>query len=150
MIPTTYGGPVGGGCGGGGFSVGPGSVGFTPGAAPFAPTGSTTGTTSTTSTTSTSTSSTTIDMMSQYLRGHSTGAMFYAPVEQAQDGASKVRVAVQQQIEFYFSDANLTRDRYLRSKMLDGGWIPIYVIHGFNRVRMLTGEVLVVVQALQN
>ncbi|KAF2297968.1 hypothetical protein GH714_006788 [Hevea brasiliensis] len=37
------------------------------------------------------------------------------------------------QIEYYFSDANLIKDEYLKSNMDNQGWVPITLIAGFNR-----------------
>ncbi|KAG8632295.1 hypothetical protein MANES_18G011260v8 [Manihot esculenta] len=41
------------------------------------------------------------------------------------------------QIEYYFSDANLVKDEYLKSNMDSHGWVPITLIAGFNRVSEL-------------
>jgi La domain len=57
--------------------------------------------------------------------------------------------AVCRQIEYYFSGQNLCKDIFLRSKMDDGGWIPVAVIAQFNRVRMLTPDLTIIVDALQ-
>lgn len=56
--------------------------------------------------------------------------------------------AVAAQIEYYFSVENLCKDLFLRRKMDDDGWIPLAVIASFNRVRMLTADVGVILQAL--
>ncbi|KAJ6306289.1 hypothetical protein OIU78_021579, partial [Salix suchowensis] len=37
------------------------------------------------------------------------------------------------QIEYYFSDINLSEDGFLKSQMDDEGWVPITLIAGFNR-----------------
>ena len=57
--------------------------------------------------------------------------------------------AVAQQIEYYFSVQNLCKDLFLRGRMDDGGWIPIEVIAGFNRVRALTTDLATIVQSLR-
>ncbi|GAB4832958.1 hypothetical protein Ancab_006979 [Ancistrocladus abbreviatus] len=41
------------------------------------------------------------------------------------------------QIDYYFSDANLVRDDFLRSNMDDEGWVPIKLIANFPRVQHL-------------
>lgn len=41
--------------------------------------------------------------------------------------------AARKQIEYYFSDENLTNDMFMRSKMDNDGWIPLHVIMSFNR-----------------
>ena len=50
--------------------------------------------------------------------------------------------AVRQQVEYYFSLQNLVKDMYLRQSMDAAGWIPVAVITGFNRMRMLLAPVL--------
>ncbi|KAM3304502.1 la-related protein 1C [Capsicum chacoense] len=45
------------------------------------------------------------------------------------------------QIEYYFSDANLVKDDFLRSNMDEEGWVPINLIANFPRVKNLTDKV---------
>jgi hypothetical protein len=59
-----------------------------------------------------------------------------------------LRASVRRQIEYYFSAENLTRDFFLRGKMDTEGWIEVHLIAGFNRVRMLTPDPAVIVEAL--
>ncbi|KAJ7550692.1 hypothetical protein O6H91_07G112700 [Diphasiastrum complanatum] len=54
------------------------------------------------------------------------------------------------QIEYYFSIENLCRDIFLRSKMDDQGFIPVSVIASFNRVKMLTTNEKLILDALCN
>ncbi|CAL9104283.1 unnamed protein product [Musa textilis] len=44
------------------------------------------------------------------------------------------------QIEFYFSDDNLSTDTFLRSNMDSQGGVPISLVAGFNMVKMLTND----------
>jgi lupus La protein len=46
---------------------------------------------------------------------------------------------IQRQVEYYFSDSNLPRDRFLRAKMdeNDAGWIDIDVLLTFNKLKEL-------------
>ena len=60
----------------------------------------------------------------------------------------QVLAAVRQQVEYYFSTENLVKDVFLRSKMDAGGWIPLPVIAGFNRIRMMTPEPNAVLEAI--
>ena len=60
----------------------------------------------------------------------------------------QLQLAVRQQIEYYFSIANLVKDVFLRSKMNDEGWISLHVIASFNRVRMLTPDLAMIMEAL--
>ena len=60
----------------------------------------------------------------------------------------QLQLAVRQQIEYYFSLANLVKDVFLRSKMNGEGWIALHVIASFNRVRMLTPDLAIIQEAL--
>ena len=60
----------------------------------------------------------------------------------------QLQLAVRQQIEYYFSIANLVKDVFLRSKMNQEGWISLHVIASFNRVRMLTPDLAIIMEAL--
>ena len=60
----------------------------------------------------------------------------------------QLQLAVRQQIEYYFSIANLVKDVFLRSKMNNEGWISLHVIASFNRVRMLTPDLAMIMEAL--
>ena len=60
----------------------------------------------------------------------------------------QLQLAVRQQIEYYFSVANLVKDVFLRSKMNGEGWISLHVIASFNRVRMLTPDLAMIMEAL--
>ncbi len=61
---------------------------------------------------------------------------------------AQLLLAVRQQIEYYFSIANLVKDVFLRSKMNEEGWIALHVIASFNRVRMLTPDLAMIMEAL--
>jgi len=63
--------------------------------------------------------------------------------------APPLRVMLVQQIEYYFSMDNLCKDIFLRSKMDNNGFIPVSVIANFNRVRHLTEDVNLILDALQ-
>ncbi|KAI3696055.1 hypothetical protein L1987_79064 [Smallanthus sonchifolius] len=52
------------------------------------------------------------------------------------------------QIEYYFSDENLVKDMFLRSYMDDGGWVPITLIAGFQRVQKLTNDMQMILSSL--
>ncbi|KAG1679551.1 La-related protein 1 [Nymphon striatum] len=56
---------------------------------------------------------------------------------------------IRQQIEYYFSQENLTKDIYLRRKMNDQGFIPISVIATFPRVQALTNDINLIVEAMR-
>ncbi|KAG4389128.1 hypothetical protein GLYMA_06G022100v4 [Glycine max] len=55
-------------------------------------------------------------------------AMFYPVAE------TPLTNTIANQIDYYFSDANLVKDEYLRSNMDEQGWVPISLIASFPRV----------------
>lgn len=59
---------------------------------------------------------------------------------------------IQEQVEFYFSDANLRRDKFLKKKLSESadGFVPIDVLLTFNRMRSLSEDKEVVVASLAN
>ncbi|KAL0016934.1 hypothetical protein SO802_004003 [Lithocarpus litseifolius] len=59
-------------------------------------------------------------------------------------------VLLLKQIDYYFSDANLVKDDYLRSNMDDQGWVPIALIASFPRVRSLTTNVQLILDSLRS
>ena len=54
------------------------------------------------------------------------------------------------QVEFYFGDANLPRDKFLLAKMQEDadGWVPIQTIASFSRMAQLSQDVAVVAESL--
>lgn len=54
------------------------------------------------------------------------------------------------QVEFYFSDINLYRDKYLRQLMkIEDGWIPLKIIATFQRMSKLSSNIFVISDALK-
>ncbi|CAA2961037.1 Hypothetical predicted protein [Olea europaea subsp. europaea] len=54
-----------------------------------------------------------------------------------------------QQIDYYFSDANLERDYFLRGKMDAEGWVSISLIATFRRVQKLTDNIQIILDSLR-
>ncbi|KAK6245586.1 hypothetical protein SCA6_008676 [Theobroma cacao] len=54
------------------------------------------------------------------------------------------------QIDYYFSDANLVKDEFLKSNMDDQGWVPISLIAGFPRVKSLTSNIQLILDSLRS
>ncbi|XP_024528779.1 la-related protein 1A isoform X1 [Selaginella moellendorffii] len=80
------------------------------------------------------------------------GPGFYAaptPLVPVPDHAS-LRQMLVKQIEYYFSVENLCRDIFLRSNMDHQGFIPVSTIASFNRVRSLTSDTSIILDALRN
>lgn len=57
--------------------------------------------------------------------------------------------AIIRQVEYYFGDLNLPRDKFLREQVkLDDGWIPLEVLITFNRLAKLSTDYEVIANAL--
>jgi RNA recognition motif-containing protein len=53
------------------------------------------------------------------------------------------------QVEFYFGDANLPRDKFLKETMeKNNGWVPIATIASFTRMKAISEDLEVITQAL--
>ncbi|XP_015574933.1 la-related protein 1A isoform X1 [Ricinus communis] len=63
---------------------------------------------------------------------------------------SSLRDDIIRQIEYYFSDENLRTDHFLISLMDDQGWVPISAIAKFKRVKKMTTDVVIILDALQS
>lgn len=57
---------------------------------------------------------------------------------------------VKKQIEYYFSEANLEGDFFMRRKMDKEGYLPISLVASFQRVQSLTNNIDLIIQALKN
>ena len=76
-----------------------------------------------------------------------TGAIYYNNAAYKQDQISQY---VKRQIEYYFSDENLETDIFLRRKMDALGFIPLSVIASFNRVKSLSQDAQLIVEAVRS
>ena len=58
---------------------------------------------------------------------------------------------IKDQVEFYFSESNLRKDKFLQTKIKADkeGWVGIDVLLTFNKLKSLTTEAKVVVDALK-
>ncbi|GMI92095.1 hypothetical protein HRI_002878800 [Hibiscus trionum] len=59
-----------------------------------------------------------------------------------------LRAKIVKQIEYYFSDKNLQNDPYLISLMDDLGWVPIFKIADFKRVKRMSTDIQFILDAL--
>ncbi|XP_059199546.1 lupus La protein [Centropristis striata] len=67
-----------------------------------------------------------------------------------QEEMSPTEMKVARQIEYYFGDHNLPRDKFLKEQLqLDDGWVPLETMLKFNRLKSITTETSVIVEALQ-
>lgn len=88
------------------------------------------------------------------------GNVYYPPtaysMDSLQQGATptpdtqQVKLSIRKQIEYYFSVDNLCKDIFLRSKMDEQGYIGLAVVASFNRVRMLTPDLMLILDALKD
>ncbi|TVU22565.1 hypothetical protein EJB05_32275 [Eragrostis curvula] len=62
--------------------------------------------------------------------------------------ALELRSNILSQVEYYFSDANLERDEFLKSLMDEHGWVPVSKVADFNRLKKMTTDVQLIVDAL--
>ncbi|CAM1297698.1 SSB (predicted), partial [Pycnogonum litorale] len=63
---------------------------------------------------------------------------------------SQLESKIIRQIEYYFGDHNLARDKFLKEQVkLDDGWIPLDVMVKFNRLKSLSTDIEVIVSALK-
>ncbi|WVY90017.1 hypothetical protein V8G54_035531 [Vigna mungo] len=63
---------------------------------------------------------------------------------------ASLRTSIVKQIDYYFSDENLQHDHYLISLMDDQGWVPIFTIAGFKRVKRMSSDIPFILDALQS
>ena len=62
---------------------------------------------------------------------------------------NSLKKMIKYQVEYYFSEENLQRDFFLRRKMDEEGYLPISLIASFHRVKALTTEVALVIDAMK-
>ncbi|CAJ2635829.1 unnamed protein product [Trifolium pratense] len=62
---------------------------------------------------------------------------------------TELHTKIVNQINYYFSNENLNNDTYLKSQMDDQGWVPLSLIAGFKKVKFLTDNIQIVLDAVQ-
>jgi lupus La protein homolog len=63
---------------------------------------------------------------------------------------SDIQAKIIKQVEYYFGDFNLMRDKFLKAQTAkDDGWVPLTVLLTFNRLKALTKEPSKVIEALK-
>lgn len=61
-----------------------------------------------------------------------------------------VEKRVIKQIEYYFGDLNLPRDRFLQEQIKqDDGWVPLEVMLNFNRLKQITDDIPLIAECLK-
>lgn len=79
------------------------------------------------------------------------------PTEQSTETAndktedvSKLEASIIRQLEYYFGDANLARDKFLQEQISkDEGWVPVDVLLTFKRLKALSEDKNVIVDAIE-
>jgi lupus La protein len=69
----------------------------------------------------------------------------------SQTNLSQLEVDIIRQIEYYFGESNLRRDKFLISKIAedDEGWVPITVLLTFNRLKALSDDAKVIAECVE-
>ncbi|XP_062208078.1 la-related protein 1A-like isoform X2 [Phragmites australis] len=73
-----------------------------------------------------------------------------APYPVLSPEAAELRSNVLTQVEYYFSDANLEHDNFLKSLMDEHGWVSVSKVADFNRLKKMTTDVHLIVDALSS
>ncbi|CAI5656104.1 unnamed protein product [Oreochromis niloticus] len=69
---------------------------------------------------------------------------------ESQEEMSPLEAKVARQIEYYFGDHNLPRDRFLKEQLqVDDGWVTLETMLKFNRLKSLTTDSSVLIAALE-
>ncbi|XP_073123210.1 la-related protein 1C-like [Henckelia pumila] len=94
------------------------------------------------------------DMMSSYIyvppmHAETFHAMPIVPPTQPPMPMNPLSNLIVSQIDYYFSDANLVKDNFLRSNMDDQGWVPITLIASFPRVHQLTQDISLILESMR-
>lgn len=74
----------------------------------------------------------------------------HSPRKRIRHRKKQVYDNILKQMEFYFSDANLTKDRFLGDLVKKDPYVPIEIFLKFNKVRSLTQDVNDIVKAMKN
>ncbi|PZC80276.1 hypothetical protein B5X24_HaOG214975 [Helicoverpa armigera] len=70
-------------------------------------------------------------------------------VEENVEEETELESAIIRQVEYYFGDLNLPRDKFLHEQVqLDDGWVPLEILTRFNRLAKLTKDTEIIAKAL--
>jgi hypothetical protein len=69
-------------------------------------------------------------------------------VDVAKMDPATLRARIKAQVEYYFSQQNLNRDAYMKSQMGSDGFIALSIIAAFKKVRKLTSDLNLIVEAI--
>lgn len=69
--------------------------------------------------------------------------------ENTSEDKTELESSIIRQVEYYFGDINIPRDKFLREQMqLDEGWVPLEIMLKFNRLAKLSSDVEFISQSL--
>lgn len=72
------------------------------------------------------------------------------PAKETSENVSKLDASIIRQLEYYFGDANLARDKFLQEQISkDEGWVPVDVLLTFKRLKSLSEDKKVIVDAIE-
>ncbi|CAL4950568.1 unnamed protein product [Urochloa decumbens] len=63
---------------------------------------------------------------------------------------AELRSNILTQVEYYFSDKNLEDDDFLKSLMDENGWVPVSKVADFKRLKKMTTDINLILDALAN
>lgn len=70
--------------------------------------------------------------------------------EETPENAAKLEGSIIRQVEYYFGDANLARDKFLQEQITkDDGWVSLDVLLTFKRLKALSEDKKVIVDAVE-
>lgn len=73
-----------------------------------------------------------------------------ATTEETPENVSKLEASIIRQLEYYFGDANLARDKFLLEQISkDEGWVPLDVLLTFKRLKSLSEDKKVIADAIE-
>jgi len=71
--------------------------------------------------------------------------------DQTNGGDPDLEKKIIRQIEYYLSDVNMVRDKFLKNEITkDEGWIPLSVLTTFKRLQSLSTDFKTIINALKN
>ncbi|XP_015179070.1 PREDICTED: la protein homolog [Polistes dominula] len=72
-------------------------------------------------------------------------------IKESSEPTTELLEQIKDQIEFYFGDVNMQRDKFLTEQIkLENGWIPLTVMLNFNMLATMTTNCDVIVKALES
>lgn len=71
------------------------------------------------------------------------------PKKRVRHRKSQIYTNIRKQMEFYFSDANLSKDRFLSELIKSEPYVPLEIFLKFNKLRSMTQDLTHLVKALK-